>query len=172
MRALLDTSRDERAGRGRMAAPCVPLSRQHQTQDSRPGCSSPAAVTHDQRQDWSASCRAGFVITVHDTWLGGALRGSVCQHRDTHWSRLSSLAATNCGVSSVRALPRINSAKVRLAGQSIRTSLPNQRLVDASADRLHHQVLSSSAVSVGIDPNENGLTHEAELLSPDDKIHD
>ena len=42
----------------------------------------------------------------------------------------------------------------------------------AQGSHRHPSVLSSSAVSVGIDPNEIGLTHGTQVLSPRGKSHD
>jgi hypothetical protein len=53
-------------------------------------------------------------------------------------------------------------------------ALPNQHISQTLADRLevHPYRLSSSRSSRWIDPNENGLTHATQSLSPDDKSHD
>jgi hypothetical protein len=70
------------------------------------------------------------------------------------------------------ALVITNSARIDGANRFPSQSLPNQKTVKLSTDRLHHHHLSSSAVSVGIDPNENGLTHAQASFAPGAKAND
>ena len=65
-----------------------------------------------------------------------------------------------------------NSANASGCSPTIRQSLAHHQPISRTGDVPHvHSRLSSSLVSVGIDPNENGLTHEAQSLPPDGKAY-
>lgn len=177
--SLVSAMRSTTAGRGASSS-------QHQPQRHVRRGASLAAATQNQPQDWSASCRAGFVFTVHDTWLGGALRGSVCQHRISHWLPFSSLATDRRMASTSLMVIRRNSPAARHSAErgafiqydhhgsrrSVVHSTPCQQISRRLADMVHSSSLSSSAVSVGIDPNENGLTHAQASFAPGAKTND
>lgn len=69
---------------------------------------------------------------------------------------------------SVRSLAQTRTYSARSNGctRSPRQSLGHQQFINAVADGSHLNRLSSSAVSVGIDPNENGLTHAQASFAP------
>ena len=132
----------------------------------RPG---QALVAGNDRQRDTPHLRGGFTfLTLQSTCRG--LRGSGLSH--SHRPGFSSLTGRLVAERAFPAALAITNSRALGCRPFRLKRLPHQHLVNAMADRLHHRVPSSSAISVGIDPNENGLTHEAQPLSPDDKIHD
>ncbi len=179
MQALLDTMTRERAGRVPKASPSVSPSF-HENQRGR------ASARGLSRARGHGVVRVDHVVEADRISLGSALthllpvelaRASsrVLFQPHSHWSRCSSSpVVTNRGVSSSsRALLRVNSHDLTGANRSVVHSATRQHFSQALADVVHFDHhLSSVSGLVGIDPNENGLTYEAQPLPPDGKAYD
>jgi hypothetical protein len=145
MTAPFDTIQRERVGRGPKASREIALSF-HDHQKGGAG----SASRRLSRARGHGVVRVNHVVEADRFALRSALThllpvelaralSRVLFQPHSHWSRFSSVAVTNRGVSSFsRALPRVHSANGPRPTASVRNSLPHQRLVNRTADRLHH----------------------------------
>jgi hypothetical protein len=144
MQARPETTIRERAARPSMASQAIALSF-HENQRGRA-----FARGLSRARVGYGGVRVDHVVEADPISLGPALTillpvelaralSRVLFQPHSHWSRFSSVAVTNRGVSSFsRALPRVHSANGPRPTASVRNSLPHQRLVNRTADRLHH----------------------------------
>lgn len=118
-----------------------------------------------------APVRTKSDVTSLLNWRGlerSASFSSVHSHRLPVLPRLSRKRA--CLVPSGQA--RAYSVRFSDCRPSALNTCRHQRLVNNRAERLHHQTLSSSLVSVGIDPNERRLTYAKRSFAPGAKAND
>jgi hypothetical protein len=177
MTAPFDTIQRERVGRGPKASREIALSF-HDHQKGGAG----SASRRLSRARGHGVVRVNHVVEADRFALRSALThllpvelaralSRVLFQPHSRWSRFSSVAVTNRGVSDP--LPRVKFLRRPRPTASVRNSLPHQRLVNRTADRLHHlSDLSSVSDLVGIDPNENGLTHAQAFFAPGAKAND
>jgi hypothetical protein len=178
MPALPDTIQRERVGRASKASRAIAPSCAHQREASNAAPLSRGhhvhVVSNQPKKGFSTEPCPAVLTLLLPVELARALSRVLFQPH-SHWSRCSSSpVVTNRGVSSSsRALPRVHSANGPRPTASVRNRLPHQRSVNRTADRLHHlSRLSSVSGLVGIDPNENGLTHAKASFAPGAKAND
>jgi hypothetical protein len=146
-------------------------------------CSTACAGSHDHQQGGRTTGPLPRGRRVYPRQSNRSLMSSRAAHRNIQTSlgvfrHLRERAVTGSASPFIPA--RFTGSNPRRAFVRNRACLPScgyplahKQAVQRIAYGLHrhHQVLSS-AVSVGIDPNENGLTFGTASLSPDDKSHD
>ena len=93
--------------------------------------------------DLCTAHRSVRMLPLVNNWRGVRLASF---SRNSHWSRLSSRAATNCGVScSLIALPRINSVASRVSSTARLNTLAHEHLFHCLAHVPHLSINLSKA---------------------------
>ena len=142
------------------------------------GTCAPVCVAGNDPQHDRSGNRAGFIglpnpsKTRRGFGLGGLSRIQIPTIDRSGFLPRSVGQLRGC---AVKAAPRyFHSVRALGLTPSRAQSLANQHLHKLAVAKIHHLTnrLSSSAVSVGIDPNENGLTHAQTSFAPGAKAND
>jgi hypothetical protein len=121
------------------------------------GVTSAHILAAHKPQDWLASCRAGIAGSLPTPVACRGYGLGLFPHSHRPNSSLGRLVAERAFAG---ALAITNFRDLTGCNRSVVHSTVRQQVFQGTADVIHFlNRLSSSLVSVGIDPNENGLTH-------------